>query len=271
MKKIRDITIVIPTLGEKTLTKCLNSIESGSTLPKTIFIIIPKEYSKNLINVKIPNNAEIIHTNLKGQVSQKIIGFKNAKTKFIMQLDSDIILSKNTIEHLYNFISINTKKIAVAPLLLPNIDHNQKRKYNLVTSLKNYIISGSLNLMPGKITDIGYNTWFSTHDLNHKSIQVEWLPGGCILFNKNALIKNDYYPFKKKAYCEDIVHSLLLTQKNVKLFLLPMTSARNLGYIRSRTNLFQRISEFKARLFILKKIKGNKIRFLIWYFFYVIK
>ena len=104
MKKKVDITIVIPTLGEKTLTKCLDSINNGSTLTKIIFIIIPKEYSKNLVKVKIPNNAKIIFSSLKGQVAQKILGFKNAKTKFIMQLDSDIILSKKTIEHLYNFI-----------------------------------------------------------------------------------------------------------------------------------------------------------------------
>ena len=124
------------------MTKCLDSINNGSTLPKIIFIIIPKEYSKNLVKVKIPNNAKIIYSNLKGQVAQKILGFKNAKTKFIMQLDSDIILSKKTIEHLYNFILINKKKVAVAPLLLPNINHNLK-KYNLSTYLKNYILSGS--------------------------------------------------------------------------------------------------------------------------------
>ena len=271
MKKKVDITIVIPTLGEKTLTKCLDSINNGSTLPKIIFIIIPKEYSKNLVKVKIPNNAKIIFSSLKGQVAQKILGFKNAKTKFIMQLDSDIILSKKTIEHLYNFISINKKKIAVAPLLLPNISHNSKKKYNLSTSLKNYLLSGSSNLLPGKITDIGYNTWFSSYELSDTSIQVEWLPGACILFHKNAIIKKNYYPFKNKAYCEDIIHSLLLTQKNVKLFLLPMTKARNLGYPKSRTNLFQRLREINVRLFILKKIRGNKIRFLIWYFLYVFK
>ena len=269
--KIIDLTIVIPPLGEKTLVKCLNSINLGNVLPKEILIVIPKEYSKNLFKLKISNNAKIIYSNLKGQVAQKILGFKNAKTKFIMQLDSDIILSKKTIEHLYNFILINKKKVAVAPLLLPNINHNLKKKYNLSTSLKNYILSGSPNLLPGKITDIGYNTWFSSYELSDASIQVEWLPGGCILFHKNAIIKKNYYPFKNKAYCEDIIHSLLLTQKNVKLFLLPMTKARNLGYPKSRTNLFQRLREINVRLFILKKIRGNKIRFLIWYFLYVFK
>ena len=50
-----------------------------------------------------------------------------------------------------------------------------------------------------------------------------------------------------------------------------MTKARNLGYPKSRTNLFQRLREINVRLFILKKIRGNKIRFLIWYFLYVFK
>ena len=139
-KKIIDLTIVIPTLGENLLVKCLNSINFGTVLPKLILIIIPKEFSKKLSKVKIPNNAKIIYSNLKGQVSQKILGFKKAKTKFIMQLDSDIILNENTIENLYNFISVKTKKIAVAPLLLPNIDNSLKKKkyfYNINQKLHN--------------------------------------------------------------------------------------------------------------------------------------
>ena len=214
----------------------------GTVLPKLILIIIPKDYSSNIDKTKIPKNSKIIFTNFKGQVSQKIFGFKEVKTKYIMQLDCDVFVKKNTIEKLHNFVLNYKNKIAVAPLLMPNFNDNYNK--GLFSKIRNYIISGKIKLIPGKITDIGYNTWFHNNEFKNYSYNVDWLPGGCILFKKNSVIENNYYPFKNKAYCEDILHSL---------------------------HLLQKLNEFKVRYFILEKIKGNKIRFFIWFFLYVIK
>lgn len=268
-QKIIDLTVVIPTIGEKTLSNCIKRVNSGTILPKLILIVIPKDYSSNINKIKIPKNSQIIYTNFKGQVLQRISGFKEVKTKFLMQLDCDIFVNKNTIEKLYKFILVFKNKIAVAPLLIPNTNHNYNKGF--FSKIRNYIISGDFRLKPGKITDIGYNTWFHINDFKNISYNVDWLPGGCILYNKNSVIKNNYYPFKKKAYCEDIIHSLQLSKKNVKLFLFPSAKVKNKGYIRSKTNLSEKLNEFKVRHFILKKIKGNKIRFFIWFILYVIK
>ena len=267
-QKIIDLTVVIPTLGEKSLSNCITRVNMGTILPKLILIVIPKDYSSKINKIRIPDNSKIIFTSLKGQVSQKIIGFKEVKTEFIMQLDSDIFLEKNTIEKLYEFVLKYKNKIAVAPLLLPNINHN----YNsgLLSKIKNYIISGNLILKPGKITDIGYNTWFNNNEFKNFSYKVDWLPGGCILFRKNSVIKNNYYPFQNKAYCEDILHSLYLSKKKVKLFLIPSVQVENKGF-KSKANLLQKLNEFRVRYFILEKIKGNKIRFFIWFLLHVIK
>ena len=79
--------------------------------------------------------------------------------------------------------------------------------------LRNYLIFGQLKSKMGVITSIGYNSWFENKDFKNNFYNVEWLPGGCILFRKEDLIEKNFYPYKGKAYCEDILHSILLREK----------------------------------------------------------
>ena len=273
MKKIIiDLTIVIPTVGEKSIFECIKCIKNSSYQPKEVFLVIPNEYSQRISSLE--NNKDsikIIKTNSKGQVLQKIKGFNKVSSKYMMQLDADILLEKNAIKILHKFMVEKNNKVAVAPLLIPNNSNKFKYKFNFFNFIKNYIISGSNNLKSGIITDIGYNTWFEIEELTRPSYLVEWLPGGCILFSKEFSIDYNYYPFKNKAYCEDIIHSICLKQKDIKLFLLPKAQAYNIGYKKSKTKVFDKIKEFNVRYYLLKKIKGNKIRFLIWFIIYVIK
>ena len=40
---------------------------------------------------------------------------------------------------------------------------------------------------------------------------------------RRHLIDKNYFPYKGKAYCEDLIHSLLLKRKGVKLYVLCKT------------------------------------------------
>lgn len=270
-KKTINLSIVIPTLGEDSIFQCLDSIKKNTFLPEEILIVIPKNLSYKIES--LPTNEsfiKIIKTDFQGQVIQKIHGFKISQSKYVMQLDADILLEQDTLKNLYYYISDKSNS-AVAPLLIPNISDYSKKVSNLIMLIKNYVICGSTKLKPGVITDVGYNTWFRSNDIKKPFYLVEWLPGGCILFTRDALILDNYYPFKNKAYCEDIIHSIHLTNKNVNLYFLPNNKVTNIGYQRSKNSFFEKIKEFKVRYYILKKIKGHFIRFLLWYFLYVIK
>lgn len=271
MIKYLDLTIVIPTLGESSLKKCINSVYRSTYRPKIIFIIIPKKYSHR-INSNYTNSKEIrvVYTNFKGQVKQRIYGFKLCSTKYVMQLDSDIILETNTIELLYKCklrLSFNT---AIAPFLKENKIYN-KKKVSVFENLKNYILNKKYYLKPGKITDIGYSTWFKDDRLISKIYRVEWLPGGCILYNKVNLVKKDYFPFEGKAYCEDIFHSIILRNKNINLIFFPKSIAHNIGETKVKFSFKNKIDEFKVRFHLLKKINGSFFRFIIWYSTYMFK
>ena len=271
MIKRLDLTIVIPTLGEDTLNKCIQSIYNNNYQPKEIIIVIPRAQANKIsLLLRKHKNITIYKTDFMGQVAQRVYGFKKTNTELVMQLDSDIVLSDQTIEVLYKFL-LNRKKIAVSPILLPNNIKEYQNINPLTKLLRNYVIFGQFKSKMGVITSIGYNSWFENRDFKNNFYNVEWLPGGCILFRKKELIKKNYYPYKGKAFCEDILHSILLRKKKINLYLLTNENVENLGYESMKPSFFEKLKEFKIRLYILKKIKGSYLRFFLWFLIYAIK
>ena len=85
---LNSLSVVIPTLGAKSLLTVIKLLNDGNEIPSEILVCIPEKY---LNNIKLSNfsNVKIIKTPFTGQVSQRIEGFKNAKEKFVLQLDDD--------------------------------------------------------------------------------------------------------------------------------------------------------------------------------------
>ena len=53
MKKIIiDLTIVIPTVGEKSIFECIKCIKNSSYQPKEVFLVIPNEYSQRISSLE---------------------------------------------------------------------------------------------------------------------------------------------------------------------------------------------------------------------------
>jgi hypothetical protein len=101
----------------------------------------------------------------------------------------------------------------------------------------------------------------------------EWLPGGCILHHKKNIIYENYFKYKGKAYCEDIIHSILLTKNNIKLYIDQASFINNVGLNTNiNVNLLFLINycykQYKIRLYIVKMISGNYINFHIWFFYF---
>jgi len=226
MKKILNLTIVITTVGEKSLLDVVKKINTSISRPKKILIVVYKKnfrkISKNI--TYIYNNVEIIQTNAPGQVNQRIEGFKLARTDFIMQIDSDCFIEISSIKEMMNFLKIN-KNSSVGPcffdikknLPIHKLDDNHK----ISKILRNLILGfpNNNNIM-GKISKSGTNFGVDYFFLKKKVIQVDWIPGGCLMHHKKNLLLQNYYPFKGKAYYEDLIHSKILIQNNVKLFII---------------------------------------------------
>ena len=93
MSKVFDLTVVIPTIGEKNLFKTIFYLNNGKFVPKKIIIVVHKtnflKKNNKILNIK---NVTVTKTQKKGQVFQRYTGFKKAKTKYVMQLDAYFII-----------------------------------------------------------------------------------------------------------------------------------------------------------------------------------
>ena len=204
------ISIVIATIGKRNLIPTINSLNDNSIKPEEIIIVFPNHESNNLVELKSINNVKIIKSKFKGQVKQRIEGFKYLKNDIVVQLDDDIILKHDCLERLINVLN-NNGDCAVSPNLF---DINKKKSiYNRNQGLKrkifNLISHGKINIREGIITNSGFESYPIISKTNQGIVSTEWLVGGCLMHLKKNLILNDYFEFQGKAYCEDLYHSVL--------------------------------------------------------------
>jgi hypothetical protein len=225
MENILNLTIVIPTVGEKSLLNVIKNLNSTIFRPKKILVVVYKENLKKINNdLNFHDNVEIVQTNSPGQVNQRVEGFKLALTDFVMQIDADCFIDNQSIKSMINFLKTN-KNASVGPCFfdiknnspIHKLDSNNK----LFQLIKNLILGfpNNDNIM-GKVSKSGTNFGVDFFYLKKKAIQVEWIPGGCLMHHKKNLYLKDYYPFQGKAYYEDLIHSKILISRNIKLFII---------------------------------------------------
>lgn len=279
-KKILPISIVIPTLGHKHLIICINKIFEGDSLPKEVIIVMPAEnYNKiRIIKNKFYNlNIKILISKKKNQVHQRILGFKNSKFNYVFQLDDDVMLNKNCLFELYQFIK-GKNNIAVAPRYADKINFSSiyKKPFNFYLKFYHWLLNSKLGYEPGKIALCGYN--YSDENTIVGFREHDWLSGGAIMHKKKNLILDNYYPYNfKRSVCEDVLHSLLLRKNNIKLikYFYAKVYAKESSRINSEKNLILVLknvfNEFRIRNYIVRKFKFSKTRMIIYYIIYLLR
>ncbi len=272
-----EISIIIPTLGHNCLLKTIDFLNKEDLKPDEIIVCIPEGYEFN-INILLHKNVHILFTKVKGQVQQRIEGFKIAKNNFIMQLDDDLLITMHDVKNLITDLKKMGINNAIAPIFL---DYKTKKSiFNLRKGIKGYydnlfcfFISGSKwgKSRMGTISKAGENFGVNYDFLNFNELKnVEWLPGGCIIYHKVDIIYENYFPFEGKAYCEDLFHSYLLIRKNVRLWL----SKKSVCLIKIENdddviNNMRKIFEIKK--YFNKIRKKNNLRLYIIHIYKIIR
>ena len=248
------ISVVVPSLGGD-LSATLGSLNSGTLMPNEIIVCLPNK-THTVYNLTKYTNVKIIYSSKYGQVYQRICGFKNAKHDLVLQLDDDVVVSPNCLKLLVHAISSTKEKTSVSPCLYNISDGNplhQSIKKSLIMRVYYWIINGVKGYQPGKVSLAGTNFGVNPCNIKEDFFSVDWQPGGCVLHNKANIILDSYYPYEGKAYSEDLIHSLLLRQSGVSLFVV--LGATCLVVLNQRLYGIQEIIlDFRARLYFLKQV-----------------
>jgi len=266
----QDLTVVMATVGEPELCKSLEALSQGSVIPVIVLLCIHFEIMDRVMHLadQYPF-VEVIPTEVKGQVKQRIVGFQRSRTKFTIQLDSDVVASKALLENLKNAI-VKHPKACVGPRI---IRQDTMQEYSFLSSTCNvfcgwqkrlliWILNGRKGYESGLISKggIGFGPV-----LDGSYAEVDWLPGCCVIHETKNLLLKDFYPRNGKAYAEDLYHSFFLREKGIKLlvsedaFLTVMfPDAEDLGFsdlIRDQLNTFL------AGLNLVRLMKLSTVRY----------
>ena len=264
-----NISVVIPSLGGN-LCDTLDSINSSSVYPDEVIVCLPND-SHSVKNADRYENLTVIYAGRYGQVYQRIVGFHQAKGDYIFQADDDILLDNQCLEKLVSSLKGLPRASTVSPCLF-NINGEPFYKNSKTTLLATYyyLVNGRHGYKPGGVTLAGTNIGVNPSDVTSNLVKVEWQPGGCVLHRRENLILDDFYPYKGKAYCEDLIHSHLLRKSGLSLFVV--SRARCMTKLNLRLSLRGELyRDFKAKLYFVKMANLSIVRMYLHYIIYIVK
>ena len=189
-------------------------------------------------------------------------------------MDDDIIFDKNDLKDLFSAYKKFKTRAVIAPIIKDK-KHISKSNY-LLRKFKNLFLYSSFNPTPGTISDTSFPVPHNLNKYDPKIFnkEVDWLPGGLIFLKKDYVILDSYFPFKGKAYCEDLIHSYILRSRGIKLIIYynykcytKIDSYRNLSF----KKFFSYIkNDFKIRKYFNRLHKGNPNKLYLAYIFLIL-
>ena len=210
------LSVVIPTLGGECLKETIEQLNRGSVVPAEILVCIPEREAPRTAGLDMPN-VKVIVTKCRGQVPQRAIGFQSAAYDLVMQLDDDIHVEPDAVASMHRSLTESGPRAAVAANLIgtsaaPFAGMNRK-----MMRLFYFLVNGRDGYRTGTVSKAGTEISVTADDAGAGAIDVEWMPGGCVMHWRENLIKDNFFPYPGKAYCEDLLHSHLLAEKGISL------------------------------------------------------
>jgi len=236
--RTKNIAIIIPTNGNKSILSVLKSIKSQTNKPGQIIVI---QNQKKKINLSL--RLTLIHSKKKNQVYQRSLAKKYLKKhiKIILQLDDYVCLKKNALKALVK--EWNNSEKYTAGIGLYVINYNLKK--NLLLKLLDYE-----SKYPGKVLRSGYVTGWGK---NFFTTYPNWLNGGTTSWNlkyaKDLFTRK--YPLLKWSVCEDVIYSYNKTKK----YKLKLSTKSKAFYLPRNSKIS--FSEYFYRGLILSKVIKN--------------
>jgi len=272
------ISIVIPSLGDKKVIKVIDFLNKDKNYKiSEIILSVPKNKKNHLEHmISRYKNVKILSVNRRSQVYQRIQGFKAANENQILQLDDDIFINIKSIKILIKRIIQLDSRRCFAPIYKDfngNFLHKKKNsilyKIHLIIMLLLFGSIRKINEMGSFDNALVYYGEFNSNILS-KYFEVDWLLGGCVIHKKKNLILKNFFPFNGKSFCEDLIHSIKLKNKGIKLYV-----DRDAFVLCKQEDSINNFKQFKSFIFGLNLFINsqnynyyNVVRKLYFFIFY---
>ena len=230
----QNLTVVIVTLkSDHIIDQCIQSIDNDVSI-----IVVENSNNtdfKNYIEKKYRNVSCILSNNNIGMGAGNNIGIEKAKSDFVLILNPDVLLFKNTIDQLI-YAGKNLQNFAIISPISDNVD------------FPNFTIKQKNNIDYEKV------------------FEVDSLDGYCMLINKKRVkpILNDINFFDENffMYLENDDLCKRIKDSNEKIFVVPLCKIKHFGAKAVSENFFEEIELSRnwhwswSKFYFSKKYKG---------------
>lgn len=193
-----DLTIIIPSFNTKELlSRCLDSIYQSLSSSKIKYEIIVVDNGSidgtiQLLNKKYPRVIKILNKNNLGYGKANNIGIKKAKGKYILLLNSDILVLENSIDKLFEFVQSHPKAFIGARLI--NEDGTSQASCGPMYTLPRVFL---MLFAKG-------DAWGATRTSPHETVKTDWVSGACIIAEKESFLEVGLFDEDIFMYMEEI-------------------------------------------------------------------
>jgi len=230
----QNLTLVIVTFkSQHIIDQCIQTIDSNI---KIIVVENSKDKNfKNYLEKKYNNVSCVLSNDNIGMGAGNNIGIKYAKSDFVLILNPDVLLFKDTIDNLIN-------------------EAKQLRNFAIISSISDNKEFPNFSIK--KKRHIDYK----------KNFEVDSVDGYCMLINKKrikSMFKDDiFFDEKIFMYLENDDLCKRVKENNEKIFIVPTSKIKHLG-ARGVSNIFHREVELSrnwhwswSKFYFSKKHKG---------------
>lgn len=251
--KIPDLSIVIVSYNTKKITEdCIESINRSLTNTKIKYeIVVLDNNSHDGSQELLETMSKDVKNNLVYKQTGQNLGFgkgtnlgvKMAQGKYILLLNTDIIVLNRAIEKLYNFYLENEKQVHFLGAKLLNRDLTPQpsacRFFTLPVVFATLFLKGDY--------------WNLTRSSPNKFSQVDWISGACIMTTKKLYQRLGGFDKNIFMYMEEVDLLYRAKKKGLNTYFFPDSQIIHLGSASSDGKTFPIIQVYKGFLFFYKK------------------
>lgn len=246
-----ELSIIIISYNTKKITEnCLKSIETSlKQSPLSYEIILVDNASTDGSNEITGNFRLIKNSKNLGFARANNQGAREAKGKYILFLNSDIIVLDNAIEKLLGFFKQNEMTIQFLGGKLLNKDQSPQPSCGPFYSLP--VVFGALFLRG--------DYWGLTRSSPNTVKEVDWVSGACILTKKEYFNSIGGFDEQIFMYMDEIDLLYRAKKKGYRVFFYPEAEFVHLGSASSGGRTYPILQVFRGFLYFYRKHHNTKL------------
>ncbi len=250
--------IIVNWNTKKLLGDCLASIYKFTQNVEFEVIVVDNnsnDGSRKMVKEKFPKVKLIENKSNLGFAKANNIGFRQAKGKYILLLNSDTYLIENSFQKLVEFAKKQENLGVLTPMLL-NADKSIQQSIGFFPNLPQIFFWMTF------IDDLPFGQFLKPyhmdHDVFYRSEQkIDWVTGAALMIPKNVIQKSGELDEKIFMYGEDVEWCWRIKKAGFQIIYSPITQIVHIGRGSSgkiSTQAF--IGEFKGLKYFYAKHKS---------------